>query len=269
MRSRPETETIREPPLEGACSSSPAAESAPAASAYRALRARRLEKPKTLEEVGVHPRHHARAGAPSSRRAHFVSCGRSLRRSSCTSERKTRPKFFAGYNAATISRCCEAAQRIELDLAHALAGQSERRPISSSDFGSVPRARSGASPLPARGRVASRRGRSACCGARARPAPRAALLAGERSPSRIARTPTGPSRLAEAHAAARTSRTCFTAASPPRRSPRYVGSRPSFVHSARSAVHLLLALDDCTGIRIVRDLFATPRCTACRIHHVA
>ncbi len=25
----------------------------------------------------------------------------------------------------------------------------------------------------------------------------------------------------------------------------------------------------CTGIRIVRALFATPRCTACRIHQVA
>ena len=49
-----------------------------------------------------------------------------------------------------------------------------------------------------------------------------------------------------------------------------VGWRSSSATSSRSAREIFVSRSRmCTGIRIVRDLLATPRCTACRIHHVA
>ena len=49
-----------------------------------------------------------------------------------------------------------------------------------------------------------------------------------------------------------------------------VGSRSSFASSSRRARAIFVSRSAMwTGIRIVRDLLATPRCTACRIHHVA
>ena len=48
------------------------------------------------------------------------------------------------------------------------------------------------------------------------------------------------------------------------------GSRPSFCTSWRSTCTALLSFSTmCTGMRIVRDLSAIARVTACRIHHVA
>jgi hypothetical protein len=49
-----------------------------------------------------------------------------------------------------------------------------------------------------------------------------------------------------------------------------VGARPSFVKSWRSARDIFCSRSTMwTGIRISRDLFATPRWTAWRIHQVA
>jgi len=50
----------------------------------------------------------------------------------------------------------------------------------------------------------------------------------------------------------------------------FVGSRPRSARSFRSVRRILFSFSTtCTGMRIVRDLFATPRCTAWRIHQVA
>ena len=61
-----------------------------------------------------------------------------------------------------------------------------------------------------------------------------------------------------------------TVASPARRPPRRSAARSSVANSSRSARDIFCSRSTmCTGIRIVRALFATPRCTAWRIHQVA
>ena len=71
-------------------------------------------------------------------------------------------------------------------------------------------------------------------------------------------------------AAAFTSRTCLSGSFAWRATSSWVGMRPSLAVSSRSARAIRASRSTMwTGSRIVRDLFATPRCTAWRIHHVA
>ena len=73
-----------------------------------------------------------------------------------------------------------------------------------------------------------------------------------------------------ARAAERTSRTCLSGSFACLATSSSVGTRPSFGASSRSARPIRCSRSAmCTGIRIVRDLFATPRWTAWRIHQVA
>src|SRR5438876_346027 len=80
-------------------------------------------------------------------------------------------------------------------------------------------------------------------------------------------------RLVEARAARaadRTSRTCLRESFAVLATSSSVGGRSSLSVSSRSARAIFCSRSTMwTGMRIVRDLLATPRCTACRIHQVA
>ena len=83
-------------------------------------------------------------------------------------------------------------------------------------------------------------------------------------------SPSGLSRLVTARAASRTSFRCFSEIFDAAEISSSVGGLPSLAISSRSARPIFCSRSAMwTGMRIVRDLFATPRCTACRIHHVA
>ena len=150
-----------------------------------------------------------------------------------------------------------------------------RRPISSSDFGSWSRVEAVAQAdhlLLARRqrldrpvqRVVAERDDDLLLDVRRHPARR-----DRRTPCRCRRRP-----------ACRGSRPCARPSAPPSRASTFsfafsatsssVGARSSSTISSRSARAIFCSRSTmCTGMRIVRDLFATPRCTAWRIHHVA
>src|SRR5207237_444741 len=83
-------------------------------------------------------------------------------------------------------------------------------------------------------------------------------------------SPTGWSRLADARAAARTSRACSTGSDASSAISSSVGSRPSSIQSVRSARFIFCSRSTmCTGMRLVRDLSASARATAWRLPHAA
>jgi len=82
--------------------------------------------------------------------------------------------------------------------------------------------------------------------------------------------PIGASVEATAFAALRTSCTCFSGSFETFAISSSVGCWPNFASSSRSVRETFCSRSTTwTGMRIVRDLLATPRCTAWRIHQVA
>ena len=229
------------------------------------------EPPQTLEEVG------AELGITRERVRQLET--RALRE---LRARRARPralsprrvKLATARDHLHLAEVRETAQRVELDLADALAGQAEPladllerlrllvdEPVAQDEH------------LRARARRApAGRRRAPGCAARPRRAPRAAARRRRRSRRTTASSwsPTGWSRLADARAAARTSRACSIGSEASSAISSSVGSRPSSIQSVRSARFIFCIRSTMwTGMRIVRALSASARATAWRIHQVA
>ena len=218
------------------------------------------EPPQTLEEVGASSASRASASASSRRGRCASSAGRARPRA--LPPRRVASARSARSDHLHLAEVRETAEGVELDLAHALAREAETladllerlrllvdEPVAQDEH--LPLAlgqrleRDGES-------LAAERALDALLGQR--------LVAGDEVAERRRRpwSPTGWSRLAEARAAARTSRACSMGSEASSAISSSVGSRPSSIQSVRSARFIFCIRSTMwTGIRIVRALSAS------------